>query len=196
MGEQWPVWLPALGALGMYSLILVQDRYIAVFLTIFWLGLFSGLRLPNTVDARRAFVGVVVGVLVAMAIPLARSGFNDFIKIAHRSPHAQWRMAQQLRNMGIQPGDRVARIGGTRAADWARMLRASVIAEVPLPATEEFWTAPPEVQTGVLQAFARAGAKAVVAQSSGHLPPADWRRLGNSDYFALLLPPAQTSSSK
>lgn len=195
IGEQWPVWLTALAGLGMYSVILVQHRYIAVFLAIFWLGLFSGLRLPNTADARRAFVGVVIGIVVAMAIPLAGSAFNDLIKIAHRPAHAQWRIAQQLRNMGIQSGDRVARIGGTRAADWARLLRASVIAEVPYYATEEFWTAPPQVQKSVLRAFAEAGAKAVVAQSSAHLPPADWRRLGNSDYFALLLPVAGQTSA-
>jgi hypothetical protein len=70
-----------------------------------------------------------------------------------------------MRKLGLHPGDEVGRIGTGFYDYWARLARVRIIAEVPDSDIGQFWAADSATQAEVLQTFARAGAKAVVAQS-------------------------------
>ena len=59
ISAQWPIWLMGLAGLGMYALVHVELRYIAVFFTLIWVGLFSGLAMPPGNDGRRLVLLVV-----------------------------------------------------------------------------------------------------------------------------------------
>jgi len=81
----------------------------------------------------------------------------------------QVELAEQLRTMGIEPGEHVAIIGsGLDESSWARLDRVEIVAEV--TQTQEsgdsvtaFWNASPEVQVAVLNALKSTGARAVVS---------------------------------
>ena len=96
----------------MYALVFVEPRYVAVFFTLLWVGLFSGLRMPSVHESRRLVSIVTLAVVIAIAGPTAVSITGDFGRILKGQPHNQFQVAEDLRQMGVVPGDRVARIGG------------------------------------------------------------------------------------
>ena len=47
IAARWPVWLLAVAGLAMYCLIYVELRYVAVFFTLFWVGLYPAWPYPT-----------------------------------------------------------------------------------------------------------------------------------------------------
>jgi hypothetical protein len=193
------LWIPALAALAGYALVLVEPRYVAVFLIVLWISLFSSLRIP-TGEASEAVVKAATLVLVfALGLPLALSAADDLVQSLHSRGHAQWKIAEQLREWGVHPGDKVARIGGLHRVEWAYLLRARVIAEVPRDQAPVFWSSPPQVQARVIESFRQLGASVIVAEQ---IPPSEtfaqapgWKRIGQSNFFAYLLPTAEKDAT-
>jgi len=63
-----------------------------------------------------------------------------------------------------------------------------IVAEVPLNGVPAFWAVSPQVQSEVMEDFARAGAKVVVTEQGLPLGSAPgWRRIGGTSYFAYKL---------
>jgi 4-amino-4-deoxy-L-arabinose transferase-like glycosyltransferase len=192
--RQWPVWVPALAALGMYAIVLVQERYVAVFLIVLWTTLFSSLRFSSTSNVRTIALGAVLALSFTLGTPmLLAAGTDLYNSVLHRQRHEQWIMAQQLRELGMHPGDLVARVGGLHRVEWARLLQVRVIAEVPRDEAENFWSADRQVQTMVIQSFRKAGASAIVAEQ---IPPAEifspqpqWRKIGNGNFYVYFIRP-------
>ena len=92
--------------------------------------------------------------------------------------------------LNVRSGDKVARIGGNFAADWARLLQVTVVAEVPRSDAQEFWAASREVQAQVIRKFTALGVTAVVAQIAQHetfRPSGMWEALGEGAFYALPL---------
>jgi 4-amino-4-deoxy-L-arabinose transferase-like glycosyltransferase len=190
MLRAWPVWVPAIAALFMYSLVLVQERYIAVFLVVLWTVLFSSVRLTKGHESKKLVVGTVLALLCALGIPLAHSAVEDFRAGVRRHRDPQWEVAENLRHMGVHPGDKVGRIGGTHRTEWARLLRVQIIAEIPREEAEYFWSSDQAVRDQVIQSFRNVGATAIIAQqmppSEVFVPSRDWKRVGDADFYAYL----------
>ena len=188
---QWPMLLPALAALAMYALVLVHPRYVGTFVAVAWTGLFAGLRLPSGIESKKIIIPATLALVIAMGAPLTRAAVHSLTNGIRHRPHPQWQVAQALHQMGVAPGDKVARVGGTFGADWARLLRARVVAEVPRTSAPEFWTAAPSVQEQVLKVLRQTGARIVVAQQIPPLeefvPAPGWTRIGKSDFYLFQL---------
>lgn len=193
LAARWPVWLVALAGLGMYALVFVEPRYVAVFFALLWVGLFSGLRTPAGREGRRLVSLVTLAVVIAVASPVAVSVVGHLNRVLKGQPHNQWQVAEDLRSMGIKPGDPIARIGGLFNVGWARLLRVTIVAEVPRANWREFWCAKPEVQAQVIETFRRLGATAIVAEQTPgnevYLPGPEWHKLGDGTFYALRLAP-------
>ena len=192
MAAEWPVWLIGLVGLGMYALVHVELRYLAVFFTLFWVGLFSGLEMPRWRDDRRLAALVTLAVVIVMAGPPALSVAAHLRKMRARQPHNQWQVAHDLQRLGVKPGDRVARVGGGfGVVYWARLLGVTVVAEVPGSNSMDFWNAKPDAQAQVIEAFQRLGVTAIVADMTddGRVPGPEWHKLGDG-YFALRVAPS------
>ena len=193
LAARWPVWLMGLAGLGMYALVYVELRYVAVFFTLFWVGLFSGLAMPSGREGQRLVPLVTLAVVIAIVSPVVVSTASHLVQTKKGQPHNEWKVAGDLRRLGIVPGDQVARIGGRYGTDWARLLRVTVVAEVPRANAEDYWCGKPELQAQVIEAFRHLGVSAIVAEQTPpdvvFVPGPEWHKLGDGTYYALRLAP-------
>ena len=197
--RSWPLFVPGVVAPCLYLLVSLEPRYVAPFLVLVLLGLFPGILLLNPENAaKRAAILTVataasVMVLTALLVAYHLAGF----------PHEEngelfVQVGQSLNRAGVQPGEDVAIIGDSSdGCRWARMARVRIVAQILREDAGHFLqVASPGVKTEVYDAFARAGAKAVVAEQT---PPSggfeDWQRLGQSHYYVHFLAPVEQQTS-
>ncbi len=198
--------MPSIGALALYALVHAEPRYIGAFALVIWVVLFSGIRLQNESSSWRVMAAAVLAlalasmtVIVAKSIVPAYATVRDVIPgedRLHAAPY--WSVADGLARMGVRSGDQVGFIGYGFAAGsfWARLAKVRIIADIGTgpgdfpskPDVDEFWHAEPAVKERVLAAFARTGAKAIVANRIpvGHSDPG-WQRVGSTDHFVYFL---------
>jgi hypothetical protein len=189
----WPLLIPSVAGLCMYSLVVVVPRYIGAFAVLIWIVLFSGIRLQKTDRSIKLanFAALVFSSwLTAM---VAGSCIYHLVRPlpmlqGHGGTH--YRAAEFLNENGLLPGQAVAVIGtGVDGMFWARLARLHIVAQIPPEYADDFWqVSAPRVKAEVYDAFARAGAMAVVAEEA---PPsegfADWQRVGGTRYYVHFL---------
>jgi hypothetical protein len=61
--QQWTLTLPAIAAFGLYALVLVHDRYVGVFVLLFWTDILANIRLQNTMNN-----GLIIKIFSSIAI--------------------------------------------------------------------------------------------------------------------------------
>jgi hypothetical protein len=196
--RSWPLLVPGVAVPCLYLLVNVEPRYVAPFLVLVLLGLFPGILLQNSKSAskRVAFSTVVIAapltIVSALLVVYHVAGFPR-VEPSHGGMLLQ--VGKSLNRAGVLPGEDVAVIGdGSDGCRWARLARVRIIAQILREDADDFWqVSDARVKAEVYDAFARAGAKAVVAEetpSAGDL--ADWQRLGDTHYYVHLL--ARSSS--
>jgi len=181
--------VPSLGAFCMYGLVYVEPRYIAGYVVVLWLTLLSGVRLPLSPEFQRTCAAVVIFVVLVLGVQIAGRVLTDFKNESSNSPQVQWAIAENLRHMGVAPGDTVAVAGDAVNEPWPHIAQLSIVAETRDVGREGFWwAADPQAKERVFQAFAETGAKALVAD---RMPApnwsGDWQQIGNTPYFVHLL---------
>ncbi|HMG75058.1 MAG TPA: hypothetical protein VK582_16265 [Pyrinomonadaceae bacterium] len=185
--SSWFILLIAIVPMLMYSLVFVSLRYIAPFEVLLWLSLFSGL--PGWPESRRRWdnVAVWLGFLFMFSVQTPMPMMETARSLLYRTPDpqpTQWQIANGLNQMGMQPGEKVASIGDALYAQWYRLARVQVVAEVPggPDVIETFWKAEPAVREQVLERLAKAGARAVVIDSAPRDEKMDgWQRIADTD---------------
>jgi hypothetical protein len=188
--RHWILFVPAAAALGMYSLVWVEGRYIGAYLVTAWMGILAGARLPAGPSRERLVAGVALGVA---SLTLGLAGLRTVLDLTERDDsdndgrvHA--RIAAALARNGVQPGDHVAVVGSwLNAARWARLARAKVVAEVPLAEADAFWEADSATQARVVGALCATGAEMIVAgELPRERPIPGWTRIKGARHFAFL----------
>ena len=201
---QWEFVYVAAAALTMYALVHVELRFIGAFVVLLWLGLLSGVSLPESAGARKLCFSVSV-VLFAMllgriVVPSAAMGYEAFRNVpAAPAATEPFDVAAALRRLGIHAGDKVAVIGWGSSAEgayWARLARLRIVAEIAegagLTEGQKFWQAAETTKIDALHALALTGAKVLVAavpdwMSQPLISQVPWQKLGNTKYSAVLL---------
>lgn len=188
-----PLLVPALAALAMYTLVgHAEGRLVGPFVVLLGLALLAAIRLPHPRQVAVQPVGAafltLLGVLLGgnlifdagKALAAARAGEGG-------PAHPHWLVAQELRALGVRPGDGVASVGYTYNAYWARLAGCPCVAEVPQGEARRFWAAAPAERTQALTAMRLAGARAAVADDA---PPGagGWRRVPGTAYAIRPLP--------
>ena len=194
--EQWTLIVPAIAGLGLYGMVNVQGRYTAPFIVLLWLAVFMAVRVPTNTPIAMRFTRSISVLLAALIVfTTVVSSSRELVLTARQlivgedpAAHEQWQVAEGLRETGVGPGDKVAFIGDSFRAFWAHLAGARVVAEVRKDKVGDFWKANAAVKTDLLNAFSRAGVKAVVMEK----PPAGvdvsgWQKIRATDYYVHLV---------
>ncbi len=191
----WLVALPSLATFAAYSMVHIEPRFIGAQLCVVLL-LFLATLAPAASGDWRIPAAVLAAAALPLAMDLAPFGGRLAMRAIRGGPaNAAWTQVQALHRAGVPRGARVGVIGfregdGARAY-WARVGRMRIVAET--WDVREFWSAPPAVQQGVLDAMARAGASTVVARGATPCPPG-WRTAVPG--MCVIAPPAGTGAAR
>jgi len=190
---------PALVASACYLLIHFEQRYFAPFVVITGMSLFASVRLPRTDDARRLTTALVIFTVATFALSLGYYSARDlYSSVRDLAPgraarvDVQWQVAEELRRMGVAPGERVASIGNTMFHAWPRLARVRVVAEISTRTggdVEKFWAGDAALKAQVLETFARTGARVIVAEGIPQWASGTegWQRVGATHFYVYVL---------
>jgi len=180
--------------LTLYSLILVDLRYVAVAMALVWFSLFAALPWREINFAIRLGSAVALAIAVISGAALFREVAPNLLVFVRPPAHSQWTAAMQLRRLRLHPGDRVAVLGHTTVAEyWAHLGGFTIVADVPLEEVQFYWRTTPERRAEISSALARFGVKVIVSASAPPIP-GGWQPLGNSGYY-VSLPQATVSTN-
>jgi 4-amino-4-deoxy-L-arabinose transferase-like glycosyltransferase len=196
---------PALVASACYLAIHFEQRYFAPFVVVIGMSLFAAVRVPPTPEARRLTGALVFVTLVAFALSLGYYSARDlYSSVRDLAPghgarvDVQWQVAEELRRLGLRPGEPVASIGNTMFHAWPRLARVRVVAEISTRTNgggdvEKFWAGDAALKARVLETFARTGARVIVAEGiPAWASGADgWQRIGATHFYVYVLPRPQ-----
>ena len=195
----WGLVIPALAGLSLYALVLVEGRYIGVFVVLLLADLLSNVSLPDNPIFKRLTVGIAGIMALMLLVNLVAFNLQGFADLNRnrgpvqstnpitRPPSWPGEVAEELNRLGIQPGDPVAVIGYAFDSFWARLARVRIVAEMLGVEADPFWTGGPSLQTEVIQAFTSTGAKAIVAEDvPQYATLAGWSRVNDTDYYIYL----------
>jgi len=183
----WNLLIPAVAALGLLSLVHVEPPHTGSFMVLFWMGVFSSVSLPDLPESRRLLASVTIAIVTVLVITAsfttALSGVstaNEMIKGRYNLwPYEHWQVADGLKRIGVQPGDKVAFIGNAFKNSWARLARVRIVAE--LPRKDDYWASDSLVKSQVIQTFARTGAKVIITARIPNSASIDgWQEIKNT----------------
>jgi hypothetical protein len=169
----------------MYVLVHVEPRYVAPFLVLFWCGIIFSLRAPKNLPSIvvTATTLVVIGYLL---LPMSWATYQKY-REGQGKVNTSALAAAKLEQLGVRPGDHVARIQGIGLGDLGalRIARVTVDAEVDLEDTDAFWSSPVTTQHELLQIFAQRGITAVIAASPklNASNQSEWTQLDSTSYW-------------
>jgi hypothetical protein len=195
--REWSLLIPALAGLGLYTLVNVQGRYVASFIVLLWLGLFSAVRLPHARDSEKLIKSITLVATISIILTTIMSSTQEAILTGRHlttgenpSVHEQWQVAEGLKEIGLGPSDKVAFVGNSFRAFWAHLLGVRIVAEIRRDRVDSFWQADSSLKGEVINAFARTDAKAIVFEappSGTHL--SGWQKIRNTNYYVYMLKP-------
>lgn len=175
----WP-----LALLAMYGLLLVELRYAAPWLALFWVAAYSAVIARNSLAERALFVALAVAMLAPRLLEL-KAHFPGLTQ-----PHPpSWDMlvAQRLEEIGVKPGDPIAVLGEGFTHHYAHLARVRIVAQV--TREHDYWAISAWRAAMVESALARTGALVLVSQRRpAMLESYRWREIPGTPYSILTLP--------
>ncbi len=177
------VFLPSAAALGMYSLVLVEFRYVAPFalMLLLWTLARIGIVVGAEPQLMKRFHLVVV---LAPALAAGWAVTHDLYDLVRNEPYEPWVVAQKLHEMGIPAGTDVGYIGAGTDAYWAHLAGVRIIVEIPRTEQPRFIAADTARRQEVLALFTSVEARAVITRNADVANPADgWWPIPGTHHF-------------
>ena len=196
--QRWALVIPAVIAFGLYAMVLVEERYVGVFVLLFWTDILANINLPGAEHNRlwlRTLALIACFGLLANIVLFNLDGFkrlNPSLDASAAEPAASparpLEVAQALKELGVREGDKVGVIGYAYDSFWARLARVKIVAEMLEEDAMDVWRGDDALWQSVLTSFAGAGVRAVVAEYvPGQAGMDGWHRVGNSNYYIHIL---------
>jgi hypothetical protein len=179
----WPVILPSLAALAMYSLVLVEFRYVAPFALMLMLWTLARVRIVAGAEPQ-LLTGFHLVVILAPALTAGWAVARDLYDVIRNKPYEPWVVAQQLHALGMASGTDMGYIGSGGDAYWAHLAGVRIIVEIPNTELPRFIAADAARRQQVLALFSSVGARAVITRNVAAANPADgWRPIPETHHF-------------
>jgi hypothetical protein len=179
----WFILLPSVTALFLYSLVLVEFRYVAPFALVLLVWLFSRVQLREPAAHRHqrwASSLLLFAPLLAIFWPVS----SDIAALFRPKPFEPWNMARGLHELGVPPDARIGFIGRGNQAYWAHLAGVRIIAELPEQAEPAFLDRDAEKQAQALEKFAETRAAIVVMKvPPKFFPPLGWRQIAGTPNY-------------
>lgn len=181
--------VPSLGTFVIYALSYSSVRYLGPAVTLTVLAL-APVLLAASRHGRPAWLGQALVVPAVLMLAAYLAPLADMLWYDRHETNTIAEQADALHSAGLDPGMRIGIIGDGSNAYWARLDRVHIIAEVHSAERNRYWSAPPDKQAQVVDAFRRAGVQAIVADpppvGAAALPPG-WIDLHTKKPLALRL---------
>jgi hypothetical protein len=195
--QEWYLWAPPVIACAMYSVVLVEPRYVAPFILLCWIAGFSSVLGAEVDVPRRVAFAVVLAIFAVVGVRVVKSSVSNLAVALTKQENVNWQIAQSLQRMGVRRGDKVSDLAIDSHVQWARLAGVTIVSEIPFGEELTYWSASPEERDKVLQLLAGTGARVLVTAD----PPVasmdkDWIPLGNTGFYARWLPPAGISMKR
>ena len=179
----------------MYTLVVVEPRYLTGFVVLLGLAGLRVVQFPRESDSemRRWGWAVVAVVVLAPTLWLALREGERTWGAGGSSANVSLQVAEELQGRGVHPGDLVGSIGSPFDCGWARLGRFRIGAEVRTPDVHAFWATDATQRAAVLAAFRKVGAKAVIARDVP-VSEREWERVAGTDYAFFRILPVRADS--
>jgi hypothetical protein len=189
LSECWFLALPALFIIGMYSLVLVIERYLAGFLVLLWVGvLISTVRACSTRSrmARPVLYGLLFVLLAGFTQRVGRQAISTFMS----HPNREVGMVNSLASMGLNANSKIGVLGVAYDLYLARVGHYSIVASVPPSSVGFYLAADTESLKRLDEAFAQAGAQALMMHNYAQPMQPGWKNIPASDLYIKFLEPS------
>lgn len=200
--DLWPLIVVPLAAFVMYAPVHVEPRFLGGFVLLVFLTLVATASFRRT----EGMIGrtVAFAVFITMALGTADTGFRYLTRrlaIPGSGPNFvldQVTVANQIRQMGLSSGDKVAIIGDGTGAYWARLARVRIVAEIMAAYHDEqqFWQSPEQTKEIVFKTFSGTGAKLLVADNPPEAFTNGWIHIRGTTYYVRPLSDNSTSQNE
>jgi hypothetical protein len=179
----WYVWLPAVTAFGLYAAVWVEHRYVAQFFVILYGAVLTTIYLPERLEGRKIIRAVtIVAVLLLTSrtlIVLGRSCIDG-----RRASTTQMEIAERLLAQGVPRGAKVALLDAGLGEEWQKLMRLSVVAEIPGEEKTIFWCADDRKRKLIDDVLSEAGASVVISTDvPDWAQTAGWERVGTTTVY-------------
>jgi hypothetical protein len=205
----WPLLFLSISGLTVYALstnFLVNNyakqpssRFIAAFIVVLFLEIYSTIRLPNLKSTKSIITSLTLATVVFVFLQLSPGLAKDASAITFKKQeNVHWQVAEEMKRLGLKSGEKIAFFGNEDHRSyhiyWARLAGVKIVAQLEKP--EEFWKTEKIVQTRVLESLETAGVR-VAIQAGMPFPinsvnDVGWQKLdntGNTQYYAYFLLP-------
>jgi hypothetical protein len=160
------LWLLGWGiaTFAVFIAVYIEARYVAAATVLVWSAAYGLVMSDRTARFQQVVVGAVALLLLApmlqdtwRRIPSAR------LFISGKAP-VSWaaQAASELGRAGLKPGDHIATVGDSFTADYLRIARLHIVAQV--RDEDEWWKLSPERLAPIERAIGKAGARALIAR--------------------------------
>ncbi len=189
--------LPALAAIGLYSILHVEMRYLAPFmlLIVVAVGIWPRYPASNKSPVRKAIAGtylliaVILGSTLTTVVDQSLRGLTSTAdKSSYQSAFFEMvSIGSYLKDRGLGAGSEVALVGHP-ASYWARNAGIRIVAEI--PGKEQLLSAPPQARAVCVQSMRSAGVHAILAKGGdfARLTEEGWVLVpGTKDFYVLAM---------
>jgi hypothetical protein len=173
--------VPALVGFSLYALITVETRYIGAYFILFWLGLFTEIKISHSIESNKMISSLLIASIIAITIISVKKEsfiFRKFIQV-QKEPLI---IAKELRRLGLKPGDKIGIVNlSSYASLWARMDRLKIVSQIPedieeMPGSSD--------RNGIINAFLSSGASYLISHGIPKWSSQDnWIKIENTDHY-------------
>jgi hypothetical protein len=200
----WYLIIPSVSVFAAYSLTYAEFRYMPGWLLLVWASVLGGLRLRSAFASPSLANWIAFSVAGIMTASVIYGFYGQTKSVRHDDASSHYAIAEGLTTLGLRGGDKVGAVGFDNDAHWAYLDRLMIVAEISTDGVCTFWNLPPADKSTVLERFAQAGARAIVAnrarhfKSTSYADPFDfsacssadpsWRQIGDTEDYVYFIP--------